>query len=55
MSLQACRGHAVDDGVEVDSAADGSAACVHHQYLSIPVNTVVMYATAPGEPDSLRA
>lgn len=52
MSLQACRGHALDNGVEVDSATDDSAACVFQQYLSVPVDTAVMYATAPGEPDS---
>ncbi|RVE66257.1 hypothetical protein OJAV_G00124440 [Oryzias javanicus] len=45
--IQACRGGDLDDGVEVDSAgdaADGS----FTQYLSVPVDTAVMYATAPG-------
>lgn len=53
VSLQACRGHALDDGVEVDSATDASAAAIFQQYLSVPVDTVVMYATAPGASDSL--
>ncbi|CAG05414.1 unnamed protein product [Tetraodon nigroviridis] len=50
--IQACRGDALDDGVEVDAAADAdadaSAACVFQQCLSVPLDTVVMYATAPG-------
>lgn len=52
VSLQACRGGALDDGVEVDSATDTSTASVFQQYLSVPMDTVVMYATAPGEPNS---
>uniref|UniRef100_A0A3Q3WZ40 Caspase-3-like n=1 Tax=Mola mola TaxID=94237 RepID=A0A3Q3WZ40_MOLML len=46
--IQACRGDALDDGVEVDSAADDSAAVSLPQHLSVPVDTAVMYATAPG-------
>lgn len=53
VSLQACRGGDLDNGVEVDSATDASTACDFQQYLSVPMDTVVMYATAPGEPDSL--
>ncbi|XP_018550472.1 caspase-3 [Lates calcarifer] len=45
--IQACRGHALDDGVEVDSAAD-STEFSFSQYLSVPVDTAVMFATAPG-------
>lgn len=47
--LQACRGGDLDDGVEVDSA-DGVTECSFSQYLSAPVDTAVMYATAPGKP-----
>ncbi|KAI3362503.1 hypothetical protein L3Q82_012788 [Scortum barcoo] len=43
--IQACRGDALDDGVEVDSAGD---AAEFSQDLSVPVDTAVMYATAPG-------
>ncbi|TWW66170.1 caspase-7-like [Takifugu flavidus] len=46
--IQACRGGALDDGVEVDSATDASTASIFQQYLSVPMDTVVMYATAPG-------
>ncbi|XP_059213822.1 caspase-3 [Centropristis striata] len=42
--IQACRGSDLDDGVEVDSAADSS----FSQHLSVPVDTAVMYATPPG-------
>uniref|UniRef100_UPI0037E87A11 caspase-3-like n=1 Tax=Semicossyphus pulcher TaxID=241346 RepID=UPI0037E87A11 len=45
--VQACRGDALDDGVEVDSAADSSE-CSFSQQLCVPVDTAVMYATAPG-------
>ncbi|KAM8743298.1 caspase-3-like [Acanthopagrus schlegelii] len=45
--VQACRGLALDPGVEVDSA-DGSRESSFSQYLSLPVDTTVMYATAPG-------
>ncbi|KAK5856790.1 hypothetical protein PBY51_008360 [Eleginops maclovinus] len=45
--IQACRGGALDDGVEVDSAVDISE-CSFTQHLSVPVDTAVMYATAPG-------
>uniref|UniRef100_A0AAQ5YJ58 Caspase 3, apoptosis-related cysteine peptidase-like n=1 Tax=Amphiprion ocellaris TaxID=80972 RepID=A0AAQ5YJ58_AMPOC len=44
LSLQACRGDDLDDGVEVDSAVENSSS----QYLSVPIDTAVMYATAPG-------
>ncbi|XP_038590156.1 caspase-7-like [Micropterus salmoides] len=47
LSLQACRGDGLDDGVEVDSAGD-TAECSFSEYLSVPVDTAVMYATAPG-------
>lgn len=52
LSLQACRGHALDDGVEVDSAAD-STEFSFSQYLSVPVDTAVMFATAPGKHQSM--
>uniref|UniRef100_A0A3P8U8S1 Caspase-3-like n=1 Tax=Amphiprion percula TaxID=161767 RepID=A0A3P8U8S1_AMPPE len=42
--IQACRGDDLDDGVEVDSAVESSSS----QYLSVPIDTAVMYATAPG-------
>ncbi|XP_030292357.1 caspase-7-like [Sparus aurata] len=45
--VQACRGDALDDGVEVDSA-DDSTESSFLQYLSLPVDAAVMYATAPG-------
>ncbi|XP_044029971.1 caspase-3-like [Siniperca chuatsi] len=45
--IQACRGHDLDDGVEVDSAGD-TPECSFSQHLSVPVDTAVMYATAPG-------
>lgn len=45
--IQACRGDGLDDGVEVDSAGD-TAECSFSEYLSVPVDTAVMYATAPG-------
>ncbi len=48
VSLQACRGDALDDGVEVDSAADATE-CSYVQQLSVPVDTAVMYATVPGK------
>ncbi|XP_020483958.1 caspase-3 [Labrus bergylta] len=41
--IQACRGGALDDGVEVDSAGDSFS-----QQLCVPVDTAAMYATAPG-------
>ncbi|XP_044029067.1 caspase-7-like isoform X1 [Siniperca chuatsi] len=45
--IQACRGHDLDDGVEVDSAGDTTEGSFS-QHLSVPVDTAVMYATAPG-------
>ncbi|XP_074547172.1 caspase-3-like [Halichoeres trimaculatus] len=45
--IQACRGDALDDGVEVDSATDATESS-YTQQLSVPVDTAVMYATAPG-------
>ncbi|XP_015248518.1 caspase-3-like [Cyprinodon tularosa] len=45
--IQACRGHHLDDGVEVDSAQEESDSSFSH-YLSVPTDTAVMYATAPG-------
>lgn len=47
-SLQACRGTGLDDGVEVDSAND-TRECSVSQYLSVPMDTAVMYATPPGK------
>uniref|UniRef100_A0A3Q4GNQ8 Caspase 3, apoptosis-related cysteine peptidase-like n=1 Tax=Neolamprologus brichardi TaxID=32507 RepID=A0A3Q4GNQ8_NEOBR len=47
LSLQACRGDALDDGVEVDSAGDATD-CSFSLHLSVPVDTAVMYATPPG-------
>uniref|UniRef100_A0A8C6T7G9 Caspase 3 n=1 Tax=Neogobius melanostomus TaxID=47308 RepID=A0A8C6T7G9_9GOBI len=44
--IQACRGYALDDGVEVDSghiAEENFSPC-----LAVPIDTAVMYATAPG-------
>ncbi|XP_017282905.1 caspase-7-like [Kryptolebias marmoratus] len=46
--IQACRGNALDDGVEVDSANDSTESISFSQYLSVPVDTAVMYTTAPG-------
>ncbi|XP_069015924.1 caspase-3-like [Embiotoca jacksoni] len=45
--IQACRGDALDDGVEVDSAGDTTESSFSQQ-LSIPVDTAVMYATVLG-------
>uniref|UniRef100_A0A3Q1FUZ1 Caspase 3, apoptosis-related cysteine peptidase-like n=1 Tax=Acanthochromis polyacanthus TaxID=80966 RepID=A0A3Q1FUZ1_9TELE len=45
--IQACRGDDLDDGVEVDSVTD-TIESSSLQYLSVPVDTAVMYATAPG-------
>lgn len=53
-SPQACRGHALDEGVEVDSAVDDSAAVNLPQHLSIAIDTAVMYATAPGKRQPAR-
>uniref|UniRef100_A0A3B4G4C1 Caspase family p10 domain-containing protein n=1 Tax=Pundamilia nyererei TaxID=303518 RepID=A0A3B4G4C1_9CICH len=47
LSLQACRGDALDDGVEVDSAGDATD-CSFSLHLSVPADTAVMYATPPG-------
>ncbi|XP_068609412.1 caspase-7 [Brachionichthys hirsutus] len=47
--IQACRGEGLDDGVEVDSASDSIGESVFSSvHLSVPVDTAVMYATAPG-------
>lgn len=46
--IQACRGDGLDDGVEVDSAAGDLPEVGFSQYLSVPMDTAVMYATAPG-------
>lgn len=48
LSLQACRGDALDDGVEVDSAGDATD-CSFSLHLSVPVDTAVIYATPPGK------
>uniref|UniRef100_A0A3B4G3B8 Caspase 3, apoptosis-related cysteine peptidase b n=1 Tax=Pundamilia nyererei TaxID=303518 RepID=A0A3B4G3B8_9CICH len=45
--IQACRGDALDDGVEVDSAGDATD-CSFSLHLSVPADTAVMYATPPG-------
>ncbi|XP_069370054.1 caspase-7-like [Paralichthys olivaceus] len=45
--IQACRGHDLDDGVEVDSGDDVTDSSFS-QDLHFPVDTAVMYATAPG-------
>ncbi|XP_042252020.1 caspase-7-like [Thunnus maccoyii] len=45
--IQACRGHDLDDGVEVDSVSDTRESSFA-QYLSVPVDTAVMYATTSG-------
>ncbi|XP_071372726.1 caspase-7 [Centroberyx affinis] len=51
--IQACRGGDLDDGVEVDSAGgdtteDNTTEDSFSTCLSVPVDTAVMYATAPG-------
>nr|XP_023842909.1 caspase-7 [Salvelinus alpinus] len=48
--IQACRGGELDDGVtvETDSAGSDIIEDTLSQYLSIPMDTAVMYATAPG-------
>lgn len=45
--IQACRGDALDDGVEVDSA-ENNTEWNFTPFLSVPIDTAVMYATAPG-------
>ncbi|XP_029565632.1 caspase-3 [Salmo trutta] len=48
--IQACRGGELDDGVrvETDSAGSDVTEDTLSQYLSIPMDTAVMYATTPG-------
>ncbi|XP_023274804.1 caspase-3-like [Seriola lalandi dorsalis] len=46
--VQACRGHGLDDGVEVDSVEDAPESSFFSQHPAVPVDTAVMYATAPG-------
>ncbi|XP_034534349.1 caspase-3 [Notolabrus celidotus] len=46
--IQACRGSALDGGVEVDSAADTAETGFFSQQSGVPDDTAVMYATAPG-------
>ncbi|CAN9504596.1 unnamed protein product [Ophioblennius macclurei] len=48
--VQACRGRCLDDGVEVDSGGGlgDSEDLSFLQCLSLPVDSTVMYATAPG-------
>ncbi|KAG7231416.1 hypothetical protein INR49_011957 [Caranx melampygus] len=46
--VQACRGHGLDDGVEVDSAEDEFTQSSFFQHPFVPIDTAVMYATAPG-------
>ncbi|KAG7499475.1 hypothetical protein JOB18_039686 [Solea senegalensis] len=45
--IQACRGHELDDGVEVDSVSDAHSNNFSTQ-LHVPVDTTVMYATTAG-------
>ncbi|KAG7476321.1 hypothetical protein MATL_G00081690 [Megalops atlanticus] len=46
--IQACRGNELDSGVELQTdSANEEGDCLSH-YLSIPIDTAVMYATAPG-------
>lgn len=47
--VQACRGHDLDDGVEVetDSPLSNEEEGLSHS-LSIPIDTAIMYATSPG-------
>ncbi|XP_061886856.1 caspase-7-like [Entelurus aequoreus] len=46
--VQACRGGALDDGVVTDSGGVDEPAVDVYSHLSVPVNTLVMYATVPG-------
>ncbi|KAG9263419.1 caspase-3 [Astyanax mexicanus] len=46
--IQACRGHLLDDGVEVEADSVGCEDEGLSEYSSVPINTVVMHATAPG-------
>uniref|UniRef100_A0A9J7ZII1 Caspase-3-like n=1 Tax=Cyprinus carpio carpio TaxID=630221 RepID=A0A9J7ZII1_CYPCA len=45
--IQACRGHGLDEGVEVDSSFSEEEDGVS-ELFSIPIDTAVMYATSPG-------
>lgn len=44
--IQACRGAALDDGIEVDSGYEADE--TFSPSLSVPIDTAVMFATAPG-------
>ncbi|XP_066507880.1 caspase-7 [Hoplias malabaricus] len=46
--IQACRGHLLDDGVEVETDSVDSEDAGLSESFSVPINTVVMYATPPG-------
>ncbi|KAI4897907.1 hypothetical protein NFI96_023106 [Prochilodus magdalenae] len=46
--IQACRGHLLDDGVELETDSAGCEDGGLSECASVPPNTVVMYATAPG-------
>ncbi|XP_072514530.1 caspase-7 [Salminus brasiliensis] len=46
--IQACRGHLLDDGVEVEADSVGREDEGLSECFSVPTNTVVMHATAPG-------
>ncbi|XP_017549062.1 caspase-7 [Pygocentrus nattereri] len=46
--IQACRGHLLDDGVELETDSVGCEDSGLSECASVPPNTVVMYATAPG-------
>ncbi|XP_051540527.1 caspase-3-like isoform X2 [Myxocyprinus asiaticus] len=45
--IQACRGHELDGGVETDSSFSEEEESMS-ELFSIPIDTAVMYATAPG-------
>ncbi len=48
-ALQACRGHELDGGVEVETDSSFSEEeDVMSELFSIPIDTAVMYATSPG-------
>jgi len=47
--LQACRGHGLDGGVEVETDSSSSEEeDGMSELFSIPIDTAVMYATPPG-------
>uniref|UniRef100_H3AXG0 Caspase 3 n=2 Tax=Latimeria chalumnae TaxID=7897 RepID=H3AXG0_LATCH len=46
--IQACRGNALDDGVQLETDSILQQDNDFSQYFSIPEDTIVMYATSPG-------